>query len=233
MTMRFKLAPSICCTFLLLGTTAAVAQDLSTEKGKLSYALGWNLGTDIGRQVDEFDVETLVTAIRDSAAGRDPQVEMPEMRRLLTELQERVRQEQIAALQQLAEENQAKAETFLAENKSKSGVVELPSGVQYRILEEGDGARPGLEDTVSVHYRSSKLDDLELDSSFARGVPQEFTVNQVLQGWQEVLPLMKVGATWQIWVPPELAFGQRGNPPAVGPNEALKFDLKLVEIVDG
>ncbi len=228
--MRFKLALTI---FLILGTTAAVAQDLSTEKGKLSYAVGWNLGTDIGRQVDEFDVEALVTAIRDSAAGRDPQVEAPEMRRLLTELQERVRQEQIAALQQLAEENQAKAETFLAENRGKSGVVELPSGVQYRILEEGDGARPGLEDTVSVHYRSSKLDDLELDSSFARGVPQEFTVNQVLQGWQEVLPLMKVGATWQIWVPPELAFGQRGNPPAVGPNEALKFDLKLVEIVDG
>ena len=231
--MRFKLAPSIFCTFLVLGSSAALAQDLSTEKGKLSYAVGWNLGTDIGRQVDEFDVETLVTAIRDSAAGRDPQVEATEMRRLLTELQERVRQEQIAALQQLAEENQAAAETFLAENKSKSGVVELPSGVQYRILEEGDGARPGLEDTVSVHYRSSKLDDLELDSSFARGVPQEFTVNQVLQGWQEVLPLMKVGATWQIWVPPELAFGQRGNPPAVGPNEALKFDLKLVEIVDG
>ncbi len=228
--MRFKLALT---TFLVLGTTAAMAQDLSTEKGKLSYAVGWNLGTDIGRQVDEFDVEALVTAIRDSAAGRDPQVEAPEMRRLLTELQERVRQEQIAALQQLAEENQAAAETFLAENRNKSGVVELPSGVQYRILEEGDGARPGLEDTVSVHYRSSKLDDLELDSSFARGVPQEFTVNQVLQGWQEVLPLMKVGATWQIWVPPELAFGQRGNPPAVGPNEALKFDLKLVEIVDG
>lgn len=231
--MRFKLAPTILCTFLVSGTTIAVAQDLSTEKGKLSYAVGWNLGTDIGRQVDEFDVETLVTAIRDSAAGRDPQVEATEMRRLLTDLQERVRQEQIAALQQLAQENQAKAESFLAENKSKSGVVELPSGVQYRILEEGDGARPGLEDTVSVHYRSSKLDDLELDSSFARGVPQEFTVNQVLQGWQEVLPLMKVGATWQIWVPPELAFGQRGNPPAVGPNEALKFDLKLVEIVDG
>lgn len=228
--MRLKFALT---TFLVLGTTAALAQDLSTEKGKLSYAVGWNLGTDIGRQVDEFDVEVLVTAIRDSAAGRDPQVELPEMRRLLTELQERVRQEQIAALQQLAEENQATAETFLAENRGKSGVVELPSGVQYRILEEGEGARPGLEDTVSVHYRSSKLDDLELDSSFARGVPQEFTVNQVLQGWQEVLPLMKVGATWQIWVPPELAFGQRGNPPAVGPNEALKFDLKLVEIVDG
>lgn len=228
--MRFKLALTV---FLVLATGTALAQDLESEKGKLSYAVGWDLGADISRRGEDFDVEALISAIRDSVGGGEPQVEVAEMRRLLTELQERVRAEQLAALQQLAEENQAAADTFLAENQAKQGVVVLPSGVQYRILEEGDGARPGLEDRVSVHYRSSKLDDLELDSSFARGVPQEFTVNQVLQGWQEVLPLMKVGATWQVWVPPELAFGQRGNPPAVGPNEALRFDLKLIEIIDG
>jgi FKBP-type peptidyl-prolyl cis-trans isomerase FklB len=219
--------------FLMLGAAPALAQDLSTEKGKLSYSVGWDLGADIARRGEDFDVEALISAIRDSAAGRDPQVEAPEMRRLLTELQERVREEQIAALQQLAQENQAKADAWLEENKSKTGIVVLPSGVQYRIIEEGNGSRPGLEDRVSVHYRSSKTDGIEIDSSFARGVPQEFTVNQVLQGWQEVLPLMKVGSTWQIFVPPELAFGQRGNPPAVGPNEALQFDLKLLEIVDG
>ena len=115
-------------------------------------------------------------------------------------------------------------------NKSKTGIVALPSGVQYRVIEEGDGARPGPESLVSVHYRGSKLDGREFDSSFARGTPEEFTVNAVLQGWQEVLPLMKAGSTWQIFVPPELAFGARGNPP-VGPNEALMFDLKLVEII--
>lgn len=219
--------------FLTLGVAPALAQDLTTDKGKLSYAVGWDLGADISRRGEDFDVEALIAAIRDSAAGRDPQVEAPEMRRLLTDLQERVREEQIAALQKLAEENQAKADTWLEENKGKTGIVVLPSGVQYRIIEEGDGARPGLEDKVSVHYRSSKTDGIEIDSSFARGVPQEFTVNEVLQGWQEVLPLMKVGSTWQIFVPPELAFGQRGNPPAVGPNEALQFDLKLLEIVDG
>jgi len=228
--MRFNFALTV---FLVLAPAAAMAQDLSSEKGKLSYAVGWDLGADITRRGEDFDVEALITAIRDSAAGRDPQVEGPEMRRLLTELQEKVRQEQIAALQQLAEENQAKAEAFLAENRGKTGIVVLPSGVQYRIIEEGDGARPGLEDRVSVHYRSSKIDSIELDSSFARGVPQEFPVNEVLQGWQEVLPLMKVGSTWQIFVPPELAFGQRGNPPAVGPNEALVFDLKLLDIIDG
>ncbi len=228
--MRFKLATAV---FLALAAVSAQAQDLESEKGKLSYAVGWDLGADIARRGEDFDVEALISAIRDSAAGRDPQVEAAEMRRLLTELQERVREEQIAALQQLAEDNQAKADAFLAENRNKTGIVVLPSGVQYRIIEEGNGSRPGLEDTVSVHYRSSKVDGIELDSSFARGVPQEFTVNQVLQGWQEVLPLMKVGSTWQIFVPPELAFGQRGNPPAVGPNEALMFDLKLLEIVDG
>lgn len=219
--------------FLTLGAAPVLAQDLTTDKGKLSYAVGWDLGADINRRGEDFDVEALIAAIRDSAAGRDPQVEAPEMRRLLTELQERVREEQIAALQKLAEENQAKADAWLEQNKGKTGIVVLPSGVQYRIIEEGDGARPGLEDKVSVHYRSSKTDGIEIDSSFARGVPQEFTVNEVLQGWQEVLPLMKVGSTWQIFVPPELAFGQRGNPPAVGPNEALQFDLKLLEIVDG
>ncbi len=227
--MRFKFA---LIALMVSAPAALMAQDLTTEKGQLSYSVGWDLGADIGRRSEDFDVESLISAIRDSVAGNEPKVAPAEMRRLLTELQEKVRQEQILALQELAVENQAIAETFLAENQGKTNVVVMPSGVQYRIIEEGDGGRPGLEDRVSVHYRSMKVDGIEIDSSFARGVPQEFTVNEVLQGWQEVLPLMKVGSTWQIWVPPELAFGQRGNPPAVGPNEALQFDLKLIDIVE-
>jgi FKBP-type peptidyl-prolyl cis-trans isomerase FklB len=152
------------------------------------------------------------------------------MRSLLTELQEKVRAEQVEQFRKLSEENQAKSEEFLEANKSKTGIVVLPSGVQYRIIEEGDGARPGIESKVSVHYRGSLMSGREFDSSFARGTPEEFTVNAVLPGWQEVLPLMKAGSTWQIFLPPELAFGARGNPP-VGPNEALMFDLKLVEIL--
>lgn len=226
--MRAHIALSF-ILFLVAGS--ALAQDISSDKGKLSYAVGWDLGADISRRGEDFDVEALITAIRDSVAGRDPQVEAGEMRRLLTELQERVRAEQLEAFQQLAQENQVKSEEFLEQNKGKTGIVVLPSGVQYRIIEEGDGARPGLESTVKVHYRGSKTDGVEFDSSFARGVPEEFVVNAVLAGWQEVLPLMKQGSTWQIFVPPELAFGQRGNPPVVGPNEALMFDLKLVEII--
>jgi FKBP-type peptidyl-prolyl cis-trans isomerase FklB len=208
----------------------AMAQDLTSDKGKLSYAVGWDIGEDIKRRGAEFDVETIIAAVRDSAAGKDPQVPAEEMVAMLTELQQRVRQEQAEAFQKLAEENQAASEAFMAANLSKNGIVALPSGIQYRVIEEGEGARPGMDSTVKVHYRGSKTDGHEFDSSFARGVPEEFTVNSVLKGWQEVLPLMKTGSTWQIFVPPEMAFGARGNPP-VGPNEALVFDLKLVEIV--
>jgi FKBP-type peptidyl-prolyl cis-trans isomerase FklB len=218
-------------TLLLIFATGSVfAQDVESEKGKLSYAVGWDIGADIARRSTEFDVDSLIAAIRDVVAEKEPKVSPEEMRALLTALQEKVRAEQVEAFKKLSEENQAAADKFLAANKSKTGIVTLPSGVQYRIIEEGDGPRPGLDSKVSVHYRGSKLDGHEFDSSFARGTPEEFTVNSVLKGWQEVLPLMKVGSTWQIFVPPELAFGARGNPP-VGPNEALMFDLKLVEIL--
>lgn len=217
--------------FAALVSGPALAQDLQSEKGKLSYAIGWDIGNDIQKRGAEFDVEALITAIRDSAAGSDPKITPEEMVSLLTAMQQKVRQEQQEAFIALSEENLAASESFLAENKAKTGIVELPSGVQYRIIEEGEGARPGLNSTVQVHYRGSKMNGLEFDSSFARGVPEEFTVDTVLRGWQEVLPLMKTGSTWQIFVPPEMAFGARGNPP-VGPNEALTFDLKLIEIVE-
>jgi len=208
-----------------------MAQDVTTDKGKLSYAIGWDIGEDIKRRGAEFDVETIIAAVRDSAGGKDPQVPAEEMVAMLTELQKKVRTEQAEAFQKLSDENQVKAEEFLTANLSKTGIVALPSGIQYRIIGDGEGARATMDSSVKVHYRGSKISGHEFDSSFARGVPEEFTVNTVLKGWQEVLPLMKTGSTWQIFVPPELAFGPRGNPP-VGPNEALIFDLKLVEIIE-
>ena len=220
-------------TLIILAALMAgpvMAQDLSSDKGKLSYAVGWDIGEDIQRRGAEFDVDTIIAAIRDSSAAKEPQVPAEEMTALLTQLQQKVRLEQAEAFQKLADENQKASEEFMAANLAKNGIVALPSGIQYRIIEEGEGARPGMDSKVKVHYRGSKTDGHEFDSSFARGVPEEFTVNSVLKGWQDVLPLMKTGATWQIFIPPELAFGARGNPP-VGPNEALIFDLKLVEIV--
>ncbi len=221
--------------FLTLATASllaasAVAQDLESEPGKLGYSIGYEFGAELRSYDIELELESVFQAIRDSYSETEPRLDITEMRQLMTELQEQIRQERMEAFEQLAEDNQQLATEFLAENSSKNGIVALPSGVQYRVIEEGDGDRPGLEDVVTVHYRGSKINGREFDSSFRRGVPAVFQVNSVIEGWQEVLPLMREGAMWQVFLPPELAFGVRGDPPIIGPNEALQFDVRLVQI---
>jgi len=213
---------------LLAVASPALAQDFESEQGKLGYAIGYEFGSETSQW--EVDVEAIVAAIRDANAGREPQVPAAEMQQVLTAFNERVREQRMEQFQRLAEENKARADEFLAENKSKTGIVTLPSGVQYRVIEEGEGSRPSPSDTVTVHYRGSKVDGREFDSSFRTGQPLVFQVDSVLEGWQEILPLMREGAYWQVFLPPELAFGVRGDPPMVGPNEALKFDIELVQI---
>lgn len=217
-------------TLMAAGLLASpvLAQDLESDEGKLGYSIGYEFGTE-SRQWD-IDLEAIIQAVRDAHSEREPRVAQEEMRRVLTEFNERMRAERMEQFQQLAEENQRKANEFLAGNADKSGVVTLPSGIQYRVIEEGNGNRPTLNDTVTVHYRGSKINGREFDSSFARGVPAVFQVDSVLEGWQEVLPLMREGAMWQVFMPPELAFGVRGDPPLIGPNEALQFDLRLLKI---
>lgn len=216
----------------LIGVMAApaLAQDLESEEGKLGYSIGYEFGNELRSYDIDINLESVFEAVRDSYNQQDPQVEMEEMRQLMMALQEKIRQERMEQFQQLAEENQVKAEEFLAENRDKNGIVVLPSGVQYRVIEEGDGERPSADDVVTVHYRGSKINGREFDSSFRRGTPAVFQVNSVIEGWQEVLPLMREGDTWQVFLPPELAFGVRGDPPIIGPNEALKFDIQLVQI---
>lgn len=215
----------------LLVALPAVAQDTSSERGKLSYAVGFQIGRDFKARNLDLDVETVLSAIRDATRETEPKVAAAEMRSLLEGLEAKIREEQLEKFKALAEKNQTASEEFLSKNEKKKGIVVLPSGVQYRIIEEGEGKRPTLDSEVQVHYRGSKaLSDLEFDSSFARGVPVSFKVNEVLKGWQEVLPLMRQGAKWQVFVPPELAYGPRGQLPAIGPNEALVFDINLVEI---
>lgn len=214
---------------LLLVSTAAFTQDTSSEKGKLSYAIGYQIGTDPRFKDLELDTETVIKAIRDGLAERTPTVPEEEMLTLLQQMAEEIRAEQIEKFNTLADANNAKSETFLNENKNKSSIVVLPSGVQYRVVESGTGARPSMDSEVTVHYRSMTMDGREFDSSFIRGEPVTFTVNRVIKGWQEVLPLMKAGARWEVFVPAELAFGKRGQPP-VGPNEVVIYNLNLVEI---
>lgn len=215
---------------LLLGLlpVAAAAQDFESETGQLGYAIGYEFGSETSQW--DVDIDAVIAAIRDANAGREPRVPAETMQQVLTAFNEKMRQQRLEEFQRLAEENKATADAFLADNKRKTGIVELPSGVQYRVIEEGEGARPGPTDTVTLHYRMMRTDDREMDSSFRRGEPIVLQVDGTLEGWQEVLPLMREGAQWQVFVPPELAFGMRGDPPLVGPNEALQFDLKLVQI---
>ena len=206
--------------------------DLDVSQGKLSYAVGFDLGTNLRQQREQgldLDIEQVIQAIRDVYQEAEPQVPREEIATILEQLNSEIQDRRLTAYRELAEQNKDRSEEFLRENRGKDGVVALPSGVQYRVIESGDGAKPSLDDTVTVHYRGLTMDDVEFDSSFARGKPETFKVNQVLQGWQEVLPMMKEGASWQVFVPPEMAFGARGQQP-VGPNEAVQFDLKLIGV---
>ena len=212
--------------------SASASAPPQVSKSKLSYAVGFDLGMNLRQQSQQgldLNIDRVIEAIRDVHNEADPQVPREEMATILEQLNKEIKQKRLAAYRELADKNKNKSEKFLQENRAKDGIVALPSGVQYRVIESGSGEKPALDDTVTVHYRGITMDDVEFDSSFARGKPETFQVDQVLKGWQEVLPLMKEGATWQIFVPPEMAFGLRGQPP-VGPNEAVQFDLKLVEV---
>ena len=216
----------------LLISAPIMAADLESDKGKLSYALGYQMGIDFqGRNVD-IDLDTLKKGIADAMSNTDPVVPVEELAAQLTAMKERIKQADLEKFKILAENNKAASEKFLKDNKKRKGVIELPSGVQYRKIDEGEGSRPKLTDTVTVHYRASRMNGHEFDNSYQKGVPVSFQVDSVLKGWQEVLPLMKKGAHWQLWVPPELAYGVRGQQDArgqqvVGPNEALIFEIEI------
>jgi FKBP-type peptidyl-prolyl cis-trans isomerase FklB len=215
----------------LLAAGAAVAQDTTSEKGKLSYAIGYQIGSDFTERKLDVDVNTIIRAMQDGFAKRQPAVSEEAMREVLGKMQQKLMTEAKAEFDKLAGENKAKSQRFLAENRGKKGIVVLPSGVQYRIIEEGTSSqKPTTNSEVTVHYRGSLTSGLEFDSSFARGEPVHFKVNSVIKGWQEVLPLMRVGDHWQIFVPPEMAYAERGQPPRIGPFEALVFEIKLISV---
>ena len=224
MMLRFG---AVALAALIAGNVAA--QDTSSDKGKLSYAIGYEIGNDFVEKKMDVDVATVLRAIQDGYAKRPPTVPTADMRSALERMSEKLKTEAMAKYEAVAKENKAKSDKFMAENKVKKGIVTLPSGIQYRVIEDGTGKRPLKNSEVSVHYRGSLSSGLEFDSSFARGVPASFKVDAVLQGWQSILPMMKVGDHWQIFLPPDQAYGARGQGP-IGPNEALVFEIKLVDV---
>ena len=208
---------------------AAAAPTGPIDKNKLSYAIGYEIGRDFIEKNMQVDLNTVIRAIQDGYAKRNPTVPEAEMRQTLGMMREKMIGEAKVKYEAIARENKGKSDRFLAENKSKKGIVALPSGIQYRVIEEGNGRRATATSEVTVHYRGSLSNGFEFDSSFARGQPASFKVNTVIDGWKEVLPLMKIGDHWQVFLPPEKAYGVRGQGP-IGPNEALVFDIKLVDV---
>lgn len=209
----------------------ARAPQVAIDKNKLSYAVGYQIGANLSGDKIDVDMATVVRGLQDAYAKRQPTVPVADMQQQLGAMQQKLYTEAKAAFDKLAAENKQSSAKFLAENRTKKGIVTLPSGLQYQVIEEGQGAKhPTADSQVTVHYRGSLPNGLEFESTFARGEPVTFKVNQTVKGWQEVLPLMKVGDYWRVFLPAELAYGERGQPPRIGPNQALVFEIKLLDV---
>jgi FKBP-type peptidyl-prolyl cis-trans isomerase FklB len=210
----------------------AVPLTLTTQKEKASYAIGMNIGKSMHRDAVDIDTSILLRGLKDGMSGAKPLLTEDEAKAALTALQADLRKKQEEKLQVESETNKKAGEAFLAENKTKDGVVTLPSGLQYKILTEGTGPKPAATDTVVCNYKGALLDNTEFDSSYKRGQPATFPVGNVINGWKEALQLMPVGSKWQLVVPSDLAYGARGGPQGsgIGPNATLVFEVELISI---
>ena len=211
-------------------TKAGTTVTLKTQQQKASYALGMNIGTGLHKQGVTMDPALVAKGLRDAMTGAKTLMTEEEARAVLTQLQSEVRGKMEAKAHEAGAGNRKEGEAFLAANKTKEGVVTLPSGLQYKILKEGTGPKPAATDTVSCNYKGTLLSGKEFDSSYKRGEATSFPVNGVIKGWTEALQLMPVGSKWQLFIPADLAYGDRGAGGDIGPGETLIFEVELVSI---
>lgn len=218
------------------GAKDAAPQDASADIGletdaeKFSYALGLNLGTRLKSDGMEINTANFASGISHGMGDGTALMTPEQVNQTLMEASERQRREADAARAASAEKNLAAGQAYLDENAKKEGVVTTDSGLQYKVLKAGEGKKPSADDTVSVHYRGTLIDGTEFDSSHKRGQPAEFPVTGVIQGWVEALQLMTVGSTWELTIPADLAYGEAGSPPVIGPSSVLLFEVELLEI---
>ncbi len=215
---------------------AVAAPALATRKDKFSYALGMNIGSGykqgLEKQSVEFDASLVAQGVKDALSGTKTRLTEDEAKAVLTEVQTEVNKQRQEKMKEAAAKNKAEGEAFLAANKSKEGVVTLPSGLQYKILTAGIGPKPTPSDQVVCNYRGTLINGTEFDSSYKRGKPATFGVGQVIKGWTEALQLMPVGSKWQLFVPSDIAYGERGAGAEIGPDATLIFEVELLSIVD-
>lgn len=229
--MKRCLAITMCAAVALSGAAyAADAPELKTDKEKLSYSIGMDIGGKLKQQSIEVDPELLAQGLKDSYGGGKTILTEDEARQAFMEFQQRQMAKQAEANRVLGEKNKADGEKFLAENAKKEGVKTLPSGLQYKVITPGKGKSPKATDTVTTNYRGTLIDGTEFDSSYKRGQPATFPVSGVIPGWTEALQLMKEGAKWELYLPSSLAYGDRGAGKEIGPNAALIFEVELISI---
>lgn len=216
---------------------AEEAPKLETRENKISYSIGVNIGNDIARSFERQGVEVdpvlLSKGILHALADTEKLLSQEEMTQLLNEFQQEMRAKMAAQTEkksQSGDMNKKAGEDYLAANRKREGVVSLPSGLQYEVVEAGSGKSPAATDTVVVHYKGTLIDGKEFDSSYKRGQPATFPVNGVIKGWTEALQLMKEGAKWKLFIPADLAYGSRGAGSDIGPNSALVFEVELIEV---
>ncbi len=211
-------------------TGATPATELKTEKDKLSYAVGMEMGMGVKSQGIDIDPNLLSQGLKDAISGAKPLMSQEELRTVITGLQEEMRQKQMQAMEAAASENKKTGDAFLADNGKKEGVTTLPSGLEYKIITAGDGKKPVETDTVLCNYKGTFLDGTEFDSSAQAGKPVPFQIKSVIPGFKEALQLMPVGSKWEIYIPSNLAYGERGAGNVIGPNATLIFEVELVSI---
>ncbi len=211
-------------------TTSQSASPLATDKDKLSYAIGMNIGATLHQQSMDIDPKVLARGIADTLAGGKTLLTDEESKAVLEQLQEKMRSEQEAKIQAAAETNKKEGDVYIAANRAKDGVVTLPSGLQYKILRAGTGPKPTLTDTVVCQYQGTLINGKVFDSSYQRGQPVTIPVGKVIKGFTEALQLMPVGSKWELVIPPDLAYGDRGAGADIGPNSTIIFDVELLSI---
>jgi FKBP-type peptidyl-prolyl cis-trans isomerase FklB len=218
---------------VLLVAVHGMAQDsaiLKTERDKVSYSIGLDIGRMFKMQGVDVDLELVTRGLKDAYTGSQSLLTDEEMQEVLTNFKKEFIAKQQELAKQQGEKNKREGEIFLETNKKKEGVQMLPSGLQYKVLKAGAGKKPTTTDTVTVHYRGTLIDGKEFDSSYQRGKPVTFPVNGVIPGWTEALPLMEEGAKWELFIPSNLAYGERGAGREIGPNATLIFEVELISI---
>ena len=224
--------PAILVAVVLVAATMTCAEEmkLDTEQKKLSYAFGLDIGRMLKRLDTDIDLDAFTRAIKDTVQGDTPLMTAPEAEAVKEQFAKRMEEEQQKKMTELAETNQKEGATFLVDNAKKEGVETTASGLQYKVLTAGTGAKPKETDRVKVNYRGTLVDGSEFDSSYKRGEPAVFQVGGVIPGWVEALQLMPVGSKWQLYIPADLAYGPRGAGGVIGPNATLIFDVELLGI---